>query len=371
LQNGTFEGRTPGCQMISFGRTVAMLGVTTGLCLWLGDAHPALAKPGQCAPDVYAAATAPATKQDPQVDIQCDLTLKPTDIVTKRIIISGASASGMTLDCQGATLDGSRGTVNFGRPTVLIRSTKRKGGDWSVPSSVTVRNCNIKGALRLQGLGTNGQAKEMRLSSLNADHTARAQAAAPSRIALFGLTIVADGRVPLYIGPGVTGVRLEKSTLAGKSDGPALYLDAESARNTISGNRFAVASKREQIAIDGSAENVITANRFDDPAGGGIFLYRNCGEGGTIRHQKPQHNTISDNTFAYRAAFRAKPAVWLNSRNGSRSYCFHDPAHPFGSSLSSLDFAQFNTVTGNRLVDGAASLIRNSDPSNVVAGNSQ
>jgi len=47
-------------------------------------------------------------------------------------------------------------------------------------------------------------------------------------------------------------------------------------------------------------------------------------------------------------ALLAKPAVWLNSRNGAPRYCFRNPAYPFGSSLSSLDFAQFNTVTGNR-----------------------
>lgn len=357
--------------MFPFGKTAAMLGAIPGLYLYLGSTHPALAKPMQCAPGVYADVTAPATKQAADVEIRCDLTLAPTDIVTKRLIFSGTAASGATLDCRGATLDGSRGTINFGKPTVLIRSTKGKGTDWSAPSGVTVRNCIINGALRLQGLGTNGQANEVRLSSLNTDHTAHAQAAAPSHIALAGLTIVADGRVPLYVGPGVTGVRLEKSALTGKSNGPALYLDAESARNTIGGNRFAVESGREQIAVDGSADNVITGNIFDNPAGGGVFLYRNCGEGGTIRHQKPQHNTISGNTFTYRMAFLAKPAVWLNSRNGAQRYCFRNPAYPFGSSLSSLDFAQFNTVTGNRLIHGGTSLIRNSDASNVIAGNSE
>jgi hypothetical protein len=66
------------------------------------------------------------------------------------------------------------------------------------------------------------------------------------------------------------------------------------------------------------------------------------------RNQEPRHNTISGNTYTYRMALLAKPAVWLNSRNGAPRYCFRNPAYPFGSSLSSLDFAQFNTVTGNR-----------------------
>ncbi|WP_244506338.1 NosD domain-containing protein [Pararhizobium polonicum] len=357
--------------MMSAAKTAAATSAAVLLYLCSGTAHPALAKPMQCAPDVTAAATAPATPQAASVEIRCDLSLAPTDVISKRLIFSGAKASGATLDCNGATLDGSRSTLNFGKPTVLIRSTKSKTGDWSVPSDITVRNCVIRGSLRLQGLGTNGQAKEVQLSSLTPDHTAHAQASAPSHILLSKLTFLADGRVPLYIGPGVTGVTLEKSSLTGRTNGLAVYLDAESARNTISGNHFGIVGKREQIAIDGSAYNTISGNSFDNPISGGIFLYRNCGEGGTIRHQKPQHNTISGNTFTYQMAYAAKPAVWLNSRNGVQRHCFLDPAHPFGSSLSSLDFAQFNTVTGNRLIGGGPSLIRNTDPSNIVTGNGQ
>lgn len=352
--------------MFAYRRIAALSGGLFALFLYPGIPH---AKPTQCSAGVYEAVKAPATKQDATVELRCNLTLSPGDIVTKRLIFSGAAASATTLDCKGATLDGSRGSVNFSRPTILIRSTKGDNGGWSAPSDITVRNCVIKGALRLQGLGTNGQAKAVQSSSLTPDHTAFAQASAPTRISLSALTLVADARVPLYIGPGVTKVRLEKSTLTGQSDGPALYLDAESAENTISENRFAVDSRREQIAIDGSAKNLIRGNVFDDPVSGGVFLYRNCGEGGTIRHQKPQNNTISGNTFKYRMAFMAKPAVWLNSRNGAQRYCFRDPAHPFGSSLSSQDFAQFNTVTGNRLVGGGASLIRNTDPSNRIEDN--
>ncbi|URK86437.1 right-handed parallel beta-helix repeat-containing protein [Rhizobium sp. RCAM05350] len=353
--------------MLVYKRTAAISGGILVLVLYPGAP---VAKPMQCSADAYATIKAQATKQDASVEVRCNLILSPGDIITKRLIFSGASASGATLDCKGATLDGTRGSINFGKPTVLIRSIKSQNGGWSAPSGIAVRNCVIKGALRLQGLGTNGQAKDVKASSLTANHTAFAQASAPSQISLSNLTFIADGRVPLYIGPGVTGVRLEKSTLTGESNGPALYLDAESAENTITKNRFAVTSRREQIAIDGSAKNVISGNIFDDPVNGGIFLYRNCGEGGTIRHQKPQHNTISGNTFKYRMAFTAKPAVWLSSRSGAQRYCFRDPAHPFGSSLSSQDFAQFNTVTGNRLIGGGAYLIRNSDPSNQIEDNS-
>lgn len=348
-------------------RRIALL--ASGMLALLLYPDPAFAKPAQCSTDVYSAVKAPATKKDASVELRCNLTLSPGDIISKRLVFSGATASGATLDCKGATLDGTRGSINFGRPTILIRSTKDKSGGWSAPSDITVRNCVIKGALRFQGLGANGQAKEVQLSSLTPDHTAYAKASAPSRVLLSNLTFIADGKIPLYIGPGVTGVTLEKSSLTGKSNGIAVYLDAESARNTLRENQFAVTGKREQIAIDGSADNNITGNSFDNPVSGGIFVYRNCGEGGTIRHQKPQRNTISGNTFKYQMAFLAKPAVWLNSRAGGQRYCFRDPAHPFGSSLSAQDFAQFNTVTGNHLIGGGASLIRNTDPSNRIEDN--
>ena len=360
---------------LPFWHSAIVSGIALCSIFYLDSLNPAAARSPACSPDIYDEVRSEATRRSATVEIDCDLTLSADDVITKRIVFSGEGASGASLDCQGATLDGGRGTLNSGKPMIFIRSLaprrgEAKTGAWSAPSGISVRNCTIKGAIRLQGLGTNGQAKEVQRSSLNPDHTAHAQASAPSDITLSELKFIADGRVPLYLGPGVTGVRVEASTFTGESNGPALYLDAESAGNTITANTFAVASKREQIAIDGSANNTISGNRFDDVGSGGVFLYRNCGEGGTIRHQKPQHNVISGNTFRYRGmAFLAKPAVWLNSRGGTQRYCFRDPDHPYGSSLSSQDFAQFNTVTGNRLIGGGQSMIRNADPSNVISDN--
>ncbi len=330
---------------------------------------PEKAEAKACSAKILTAMRAPATRESSSIELRCDLTLDAADVITRQILISGEMASGAVLDCKGGTLDGSRGTPNFGKPTILIRSVPDRNGGWSVPKAVHIRNCVIKGAIRIQGLGTNGQAKAVKQSSLTPAHTVRAQASAPARVTLDRLTFRADGRIPLYLGPGVTGLTLGGSTFTGTSNGTAVYLDAESAGNTLSANTFAVKTKsREQIAIDGSARNVITGNIFENPINGGIFLYRNCGEGGTIRHQTPQHNRISGNIFRYESS-GAKPAIWLNSRNGWSWYCFVDPARPFGSSLSPLDFAQFNTVTGNRLEGGDASLIRNSDENNVIEGN--
>lgn len=324
-----------------------------------------------CSPKVYAALREPASEEKSSIEIRCSLSLEASDVITKQVLISGERASGIVIDCGGAVLDGSRGTVNFGKPTIRIRSTKAKDGGWSVPSDITIRNCTVKGAIRLQGLGANGQGEQVRLSSLTPGHTERAQQAAPSNVTISQVNFVADGGIPLYAGPGVTNMTVTQSNFSGYSVGTAIYLDAESARNTILDNRFEIKTKaRELIAVDGSANNLIARNDFVDPINGGIFLYRNCGEGGTIRHQTPEYNRIVDNTFSYSMDWtEAQPAVWLNSRNGARLFCLYAPSANFGSGLSSLDFAENNTVSRNHLAGGDLSLIRDNDETNTVEGN--
>jgi hypothetical protein len=211
----------------------------------------------------------------------------------------------------------------------------------------------------------------MRASSMQAGHTQYAQAAAPRQVDLRNLNFVVSGAIPLYVGPGVTHTTLVRSTFSGHASATAIYLDAESGWNEIRDNRFSVTTeRRELIAVDGSRNNRIVGNTFENPINGGIFVYRNCGEGGVIRHQRPQDNLIAGNVFDYRRSPKAKkPAIWLGSRGGKQRYCFHDPAHRFGSSADPGDFARNNLVEDNRFVDGDGRLIRNGDPTNVVRGN--
>ncbi|WP_232363990.1 right-handed parallel beta-helix repeat-containing protein [Ciceribacter selenitireducens] len=342
----------------------AVLAVGFALCA------PAQAEAKACQAPLYAELRKPADPKARPLEIACDMTLGPKDVISRPIAFSGARASGVTLDCKGGTLGTADAVIGAGRPTVVIRSLKGGDGQWSVPEGVTVRNCKIIGNLRLMGLGPNGQGELVKLSSRRRDHTARAQAAAPRDILLDNLDFVARGTVPLYLGPGVTRVTVNGSRFRGEAKGTAVYLDAESAENRFTGNLFAMkTTRREQIAIDGSARNVISGNVFENPVNGGIFLYRNAGEGGTIRHQPPQYNVIEGNTFRYEPAGRPRPAIWLNQRNGKTSHRFSDPAFPFGSSLDPRDFAQFNIVRDNRFIGGGRGLIRNADPTNEIVGN--
>lgn len=325
----------------------------------------ASASVGSCDPSVIKALLTPIASDPSPVRLTCRATLPQGVVVTRQVLFEGAASSGAALDCSGSTLTGTE--KGGDREPLVIRSKKTENG-WSRPVGVTVNNCVVDGGVRIIGLGRTGESKYVKLSSMNANHTAFAQASAPQATSLRNLKIRVRGRIALYAGPGSTETSLVKSVIEGTTPGVAIYLDAESAGANIVGNRFDIETKkRELIAIDGSAHNVIKNNRFNTAGNGGIFVYRNCGEGGAIRHQAPQFNQIENNTFNMEGS--DQPAVWLNSRNGNRNYCFHDPNHPFGSSLSSMDMAKNNIVENNRIFGERGDGVRNSDPSNIVSNN--
>ena len=231
-----------------------------------------------------------------------------------------------TIDCEG-------GAYNKGKVTELQ----------ILADNITIKRCKINGSIRTIGLGHNGEAPGVKASSITLGHTARAQAAAPKNTVLYAVTITGHGRIPLYLGPGTTRLTMSDSTIKGRSDSVALYLDAESGSNIFRNNTFALtSSSREVIALDGSADNQILGNTIS-ASNGGIYLYRNCGEGGTVRHQAPQNNFIAGNTIDNTGGY----GIWLGSRNGGRFYCNDDAGFSFGSSQDDGDFADDNIVRDN------------------------
>ena len=242
----------------------------------------------------------------------------------------------ITIDCKGEA-------YNKGKITELQITA----------SNVTIRRCKINGSIRTIGLGHNGEAPGVKASSTRLGHTERAQAAAPKNTVLFAVTITGHGRIPLYLGPGTTRLTMYDSTIKGRSDSVALYLDAESGFNIIRNNTFDITGdSREIIAVDGSANNQLLTNTIKQASNGGIYLYRNCGEGGTVRHQAPQHNLIAGNTINNTGGY----GIWLGSRNGGRLYCKDDAGFPFGSSKDNGDFADNNTVNDNIFANDARTI---------------
>lgn len=253
-----------------------------------------------------------------------------------------------TIDCKGDA-------YNKGKVTELQ----------ILADNVTIKNCRINGAIRTIGLGHNGEAPGVKASSIKAGHTERAQAAAPKSTVLYATTIIGHGRIPLYLSPGTTRLTMYDSTIKGRSDSVALYLDAESGFNIIRNNTFDITgASREIIAVDGSANNQLLANTIKQAPNGGIYLYRNCGEGGTVRHQAPQNNLIAGNTINNTGDY----GIWLGSRNGGRLYCSDDAGFRFGSGKNDGDFADNNTVRDNTFTGGART-IKNDGARNLIDSN--
>jgi parallel beta-helix repeat protein len=275
------------------------------------------------------------------------------------INLEGSGDNGRVIDLQG-------GWLNEGKLTEMMIRSKDMEKGWDVPERITIRNGRIRGSIRIFGLGVNGEAAKVRESSHRAGHTARAQVAAPHSIVLEDLEIEADHRIPLYLGPGVTGVTVRNCAFTGWSASTTVYLDAESGGNRIKGCTFEVRSGREVMAVDGSATNTIIGNRFLQASYGGIYLYRNCGEGGTVRHQAPQGNVIEDNFFNMKDLRSGSYGIWLGSRQGLRSYCEDDAGYPFGSSIDNRDFADHNILRGNIFKPASDRVIRDDGAGNRV-----
>ena len=300
---------------------------------------------------------ATADRDNPTVELDCSVSLSAEDVITKKVRILGSEGSGVVVDCNGATLRGA--VARGGRDTVLVGSRKLDDDAWDRPSDVVIRGCRIEGSIRVLGMGENGQAPDVVADSYRVGHRERAQAAAPTRILLDELTIIGEGRVPLYLAPGVTRLTFRNSEITGMSRSTVIYLDAESAFNRIVGNRLDATTiragivTREVIAIDGSADNVVASNELRQLEWGGIYVYRNCGEGGGVRHQEPRRNLIAGNAFIYGDESGDLPAIWIGSRNEIvdiiATFCSLDDGYPFGSSASNEDFARDNVVADNRV----------------------
>ncbi len=312
------------------------------LFLALLASSPAVARP--CSAEEVAALTAPADARTPPFRLTCFATLPPGRSVRRRVLIEGAEASGAGLDCNGGSVGLAGVSSTTGAPTVAIWS-RRAGAGWSVPRNVRIARCTVHGNLRIWGLGRDDLAA-LRASSRTPRHTVTAQAASPSGVRLEAVTFVATGSIPLYIGPGATGVSLTGGGFRGRSVSTAIYLDAESAGAVIRNVDFDIRTGREQIAVDGSARNRIENNRFELNGRGGVFLYRNCGEDGVVRHQTPSNNRITNNRFEAAALFAPRTVV-VGAREGRRRYCRDDAGFPFGSSLDDGDHATGNVVVRN------------------------
>jgi hypothetical protein len=304
------------------------------------------------------------------VVIDCSLSLNRRDRLTKRLVVRGSRGSGVTIACNGALID-SRSKYrrlsdkNAERDMILVESTGEgppDNGTWQRPTDVTVKDCRIVGAVRVRGMVHSDTNRTIQEASRRVDYVEQMRRIAPTRVVFDNITITARHRIPVYFAVGVTYSKLINSELNGEG-GVAVYLDAESSRNEIRNNYIHVIGRRQQIAIDASDYNLIADNRFSALQDGGIYLYRNCGERGQIRHTTPSHNVIRDNFFYYDKyspePWSVNPSIYLGSRNGSPGFCRDDWGFGIGSSEPNFwitggapenyDYARHNVVKDNRI----------------------
>ncbi len=260
------------------------------------------------------------------------------------------------LNCRGATIDG-QGERGVG---VLIGGRKKQ------IQNVTVENCRIQN-FKNRGISiTSG----IRIKDFSSDRAAN-YAVAPNNVVVNNVTVLGSGRGGVYFDSYVTDSVLSNSRVEG-SGKVGVYLEQATQRikivnNVIQGN--GTDGRREGMAIDSSAHNTVTGNKFIGNAGGGILIYKNCGENfasgkSALRWQSSDFNVIKDNTF------ESEPVgVWIASRQSkdlSKWGC-GDPAVDQAGRYYE-DHANNNTVEANSFC-GTKTAIRVEGNNNTIAGN--
>jgi len=261
--------------------------------------------------------------------------------------------SGVTLDCNGALIDG-RGTDAKG---IYVNS---RGNPLS---NVTIRNCRLKDQASAGiAVGWSGSLAA-RLQTYSRDDI---YARTPQQVLIENVSVAGAGDTGIYIETYASGITLSHVTVTG-SRGPGVYLDASTRDNRIVDSTFTgngVPRTREAIAIDSSAGNVIAGNQFSGNALAAIALYKNCGENqGPTRWQHSDRNLIQDNDFAAQSV-----GVWIASRQSRdlSNWNCGDPSYYAGRYF--LDYAQDNRVISNRFSNVRQGVIVEDD-NNTVSGN--
>ncbi|MBX3286512.1 MAG: right-handed parallel beta-helix repeat-containing protein [Actinobacteria bacterium] len=286
------------------------------------------------------------------------------------------TASGTTLDCQGATV---RGELTSSQRGIEISSPVT-----TALAHVTVRNCRVEGFINSLRVTRPGF-RELEPGEEFLHPT--------SDVVVEDSTFTGSRGVGVYVDGYVSGVTIRRNLIQGAGSS-GIYLETGSKQSTVAdnliidngfrengpgGQAFTFSGfrfwfwgvGREGISVDGSHDNLIVGNRFKGNANGGVFLYKNCGEypdSGRYfeRRDHATRNRIVANTFV-----GERNGVWVGSRMGENTLPMDctDPAYATGPLLRVvLDRAEANVVRANLFLDVTYG-VRVEDDDNVVADN--
>lgn len=258
-----------------------------------------------------------------------------------RVSLKITNKSNLTLDCNGAELNGldkefrqavgdvypvGRAPIDIG---IQIHSSE------NTPSNnVTIKNCKLTNYVR--GIRISFGISTANLYDLRNNVNVEAlenylRSVSPKNISVENSSINYSHRDGIFVGRYVTNFVLDNSTVK-YTGSVGVYLDSGSQDNTIQNStigsnghskynsakrvrttRLAV-NAREGIAVDSSANNLITNNTFSSNSGGAVYIYKNCNENHTSaslipRYQSADNNVIRDNQFN-----NENIGVWIASR---------------------------------------------------------
>ncbi|MBJ3778385.1 right-handed parallel beta-helix repeat-containing protein [Acuticoccus mangrovi] len=295
----------------------------------------------------------------------CALALPPAGAAQAARFQVDHTASGTVIDCKA----NPRYRNGFDGIDVFSTADPDHEGDWLRPSDVTIRNCEIRGSVQIWGMESRrSKAGEERMqeASRKPDFTIAMRRIAPTDIRFENCRFKLTRATGIYVDTGASFISVEGSTfvydadrLPKQSPTTVIYLNHETTSNRIVNNVFRIrnfrkngeaARRREIIAIDGSSDNVISGNYFLGIELGGIYLYRNCGERGIVRHSLPTNNKIYDNVFIQPADGKGAAIVFGSRR--IRDYCDDDSTSMFGSGKFNQSYV-INNYAFDNVICGA------------------
>lgn len=290
--------------------------------------------------------------------IRTDLALDPNCVYED----SGLriEAPDVVLDCQGATIEAANK-----RAISVVGERVR---------NVIIRNCRIDRGSIFVGMESGDAAKAKRWSRDELYELT------PHDVTIERVEVKDAPSVGIYLDDYVSRVTIRDSVVY-RSGSAGVYLEHSSRDNVIRNTRLDAngygkfpelrvgESRREGVAVDSSAGNLIEGNTFKFNAGGGVFLYKNCHEHSTTdpqqvrRWQHSERNVIRNNVF-----IEEHVGVWLASRQSRDLGTWDCGDAPYFERSLYLDYAHDNLVEGNEFRDTEVA-VRVEDDNNTLRKN--
>lgn len=267
-------------------------------------------------------------------------------------------ASEVEFDCRGATIDDPEGDDPHGVWVHAPTATALK--------RVAVRNCIIQNfeynfRVSRDGFKDLLQGTEYRNAFVRIElRNSRLRGARANGVLVDGyvtdvrlrdLEVADSGGAGIYLAGGSRGNRILRSYIHDNGFGDVDPVNGVPIE--VGGVEFRYLSTgREGLAIDGSRDNRVARNRFENNSYGAVFLYKNCGELATEDPAQwwPRRYGADDNRIRRNVITNEANGVWVGSRMSQNQIAL-DCSDPFYVSSATTriheDFADGNTVQSN------------------------